>query len=1167
MASIASIACSACGEANPTSARFCGACGATLERRCGVCGNANPPSNRFCSACGSPLDAGTGQTRPLEERKVVSMLFADLAASTEMAARLDPEDLRAVLKPFYDAMAEEIARYGGTVEKFIGDAVVAAFGAPVAHEDDPVRAIRCALGMIERMHGLNASLAERAGGDLALRVGVNTGEVLAHSVEEGIVTGEAVNVAARLQTLAEPGRVLVTERTYRDARGVFVFEDLGETEVKGLERPMRVYEVRGELAGADARAARETPFVGRRSELDLLRLIFARTAEERRPNLVTIVGPPGIGKSRLSREAARVLEADGARVVRGRCLPYGDGLTYWPLAEILRADADILDSDPAEVALAKARGRLDPRFAGDEGMGVTSTLLSSIGVELASDPLAGAEPEAAHQLIARAWQRYVEALAADRPLVALIEDVHWADPNLLDVIEAVVGRATGPALVLCMTRPELLERRPAWSGGLSNALTISLSPLSADEGAALVQHLLDEAAPSEIVRPILQRAEGNPFFAGELLRMMIEDGTIARHDGVWTLVRELPTALPDTVQGVIASRIDLLEPDEKRAIQDAAVIGRTFWPGGLARLGTPQAERQVDALLAKGLVRENDGSSVEGEREMLFSHALIRDVAYASIPRDRRVQAHAIAGAWIEEGTTGRAEEFAEILAHHFTFAEDAERTATYALLAGHRRLRVFDADGAISWFDRAIAAATSSGPELRAKIALARGQAYEQLGRFDEAHADYARALDDARSVGADQLEARALAATAHVLWLLDRYDEGLELLPVALERARAVGLADVEARLLYTAGTSRFGRGEFEQALSLHEQALSVAESNGDLEGQALAHHGLCESYFFQGPFERGLSHGRRADEMLRSLGQRSMVAHNAYMVAWLLALMGEWAEGLEVVEASIATSREIGNRREEAFALYDRAELMLSAGRIAEALDDADAGTEIFRDLGLVRGEIIGLNVANDVLDETWAVEIVRERSQRATKQCSTLGGTFQRSLVLAHAGWLALADGDRRGAGDLFAQARGFDSAILDVAWSGRTEVVAWERAADADSLTSIGERLVDPRRGLGEFWRGWGTYALALSALLSGDAERALSLARDALAAAEASSERRLSWRAGRIAWRALADLGRPQEAAPFREVAAELVWAQAENTPDDLRGGFLARPDVRELLG
>ncbi len=1158
------LACPTCGALNQMGFAFCGSCGSSLERVCPTCGAANPPANRFCGSCGTALDEASESSPGIEERKVVSMLFADLTASTEMASRLDPEDLRAVLRPFFDAMTEEIDRYGGTVEKYIGDAIVAAFGAPVAHEDDPERAIRCALAMQGRLPDLNDALAEQAGVELSLRIGINTGEVIAHSIEEGIVTGEAVNIAARFQSLAAPGRVVIGERTHRDTRHAFTFSDLGELTVKGVDRPLRAYEVDGEAVQPEA-AGRETPFVGRDAEMDLVRLLYSRTVTETRPGLVTIVGPPGIGKSRLSREAARALEAEGARVVRGRCLPYGDGLTYWPLAEILKKDAGILDSDTSATALGKARARLDPRFPGDEGIGVTSILLSSIGVELDSDPLTGAQPQTAHQMIVRAWQRYVEALAADQPLVALIEDLHWADPRLLDLVEAIGARANGATLLLCMARPELYERRPGWGGGVANTTAIALSPLSAGDGAALIEHLLDGQAPAEIVGPILHRSEGNPFFAGELLRMMIEDGTIARRAHGWTLVRALASELPDTVQGVIASRIDLLEPDEKRAIQDASVMGRTFWPGGLARLGTRDAERRVDALISKGLVRANETSSVEGERELLFAHVLIRDVAYASIPKARRREAHATVGGWIEEGTSDRAEEFAEILAHHFSLAGDRARSARYALLAGQRLLRVFAADEAIAWFDRALEAADASDASMRAEVSFSRGSAKEQLGRYEEARADYEDAARHAPEADGSA-EARAFAAVTHVLLLLDRYDEGLERVPEALERARSAGLADVEARLLYTAGGLRFGRADFSAAISLHEQALSVGRDAGDVEGQAMAHHGLCETYFFQGPFESGLAHGLEADRLFRDLGQRQMIAHNAYMIAWLLGITGRPEEAMAQVEASIETSHEIGSAREEGFALFDRSELHLSAGRLDAASVDAERGTSIFVDLGLARGELVGHNVSNDAASESWSLGAMAEHAERASTISRDLSGTFQRSIALSYAAWAALVEGHRGETEELLDEARSLDGAFLDIGWAGRAEVLLWEWAGDPDALERIGTRLSGLVLPTNTFWGAWGPYARGLSALLRGRHEEALDHAATALRGASSVRERRLRWRSAGLAARALEALGRPDDARPHREDAAVIVREIAEGATGPLREGFLGRPDVAELL-
>jgi class 3 adenylate cyclase/tetratricopeptide (TPR) repeat protein len=1162
-------ACPRCGAPAPAGARFCGACGTGLASGCPACGAQNPPGNRFCGSCGSAIDptfAEVPAAETLEERKVVTSLFADLTASTELAARLDPEELREILAPFFHAMQEEVARFGGTVEKFIGDAVVAFFGVPAAHEDDPVRAVRAGLAMQRRLIDLNQELAERAGGDLRMRIGVNTGDVFAHGggSDEGLVTGEAVNIAARFQTLAEPGRVVVGERTWRDARHAFSFRSLGDVDVKGFDHALAAYEVEAETARLDeAGPANEAPFVGRVHEMDFLRLVLARTLRDRTPNLITVIGPPGIGKSRLARELAGQVSAEGVQVVRGRCLPYGEGLTYWPLAEILKDHAGILDSDPTATIGEKAARALGEGMPDQEARSTTAVLLSSIGIGLESDPLAGAEPDAAIRMIARAWQRYLETRSSRSPVVALIEDIHWADDALLDLIDAVLARARGSVLVLCMARPELYERRPGWGGGMTNASTVALSPLSAGEGAALLEHLLDGGAPAEVVGPILRRSEGNPFFAGELLRMMTEDGTLTRRDGRWTLARELPSGLPDTVQGVIASRIDLLLPGEKRTIQDAAVVGRIFWEGALERLGAPSLDAALEGLRDKGLIRERTDSRIEGERELIFHHVLTRDVAYASIPLSRRAQAHAVVGAWVESTTRGRDEEFAEILAYHADQAGDAPRTARYALLAGDRLQRVYAGDEAIRWYDRAMVAADDA--RVVARASLGRGAVREQRGLAQDALADYDRSFAEATAAGDDLLAARAIAARAHALWILDRYEEGQAILPEALARARAVGATNLEARLLYTAGTIRFGRADYEQALVLHEQGLEVAGAAGDKEGQALAHHGLCETYFFLGPWWKSLAHGEQADALLHGLAQRQMVAHNAYMLAWVMGFVGRWDEARAMVDGSIAQSQEIGNKRDEAFARFERSALYLSDGQTAAAIEEVEDAIGIFREIGGPRGELIGLNSQIDARAELPDLETIRNAAEQASALSEKMGSSFHRSPTLAALGWLALADGDRTAAVEHFAAAGEVSRAGLDQLWGSRTEVLAWEWVSDADGLANVAYRIANISSER-DVWTVWGVYAAALAALLRGEHEAAADLGRQAGIDAEEVHERRVAWRSAGVVARALTALGRDDAAAEAHAAAAAIVRPIADALPDPLRSRFVARADVAALL-
>jgi class 3 adenylate cyclase/tetratricopeptide (TPR) repeat protein len=1190
------VTCPACGSESPQGFRFCGSCGASLERTCPRCGATNPAGFRFCGACGSALDAGeVAATVPAavrssappavlatEERKVVTALFADLTASTELATRLDPEDLRSVLKPFFDAMAAEIERYGGTVEKFIGDAVVAFFGVPVAHEDDPVRAIRAALAMQRRLGELNLDLAAQAGGDLAMRIGVNTGEVFAHGggADEGLVTGESVNVASRFQAIADPGSIVVGERTRRDAGAAFSFGSLGDVRVKGVDRPLRAWVVEAEREAPSGPRV-SAPFVGRVHELELLRLLFDRAARERRANLATIVGAPGIGKSRLAHEAVAALEAHapGLRVLRGRCLPYGDGLTYWPLAEILKAEAGILDSDPPEEILRKARASLEPRFAGEDGIGVTAVLLSSIGVTVPSDPLAGADTAAAERMIVRAWQRAIERIADGRPLVALIEDIHWADPRLLDLLEAVTARVDGPVLMICIARPDLFERRPGWGGAVADATRISLSPLSAGEGTALIEHLLGGQAPAELVGPILHRSDGNPFFAAELLRMMTEDGTIARGDRGWTLVRELPSTLPDTVQAVIASRLDLLDPREKRVLQEASVVGRIFWQGGVERLTGGAVGPVLDALADKGLVLDRGRSSIEGERELIFNHVLTRDVAYASIPRARLAGAHATVAAWMDEGVRGREEEFAEILAFHYAHAGDRSREARAAMLAGRRHRRVFAADQAIAWYERGLDAlgddlVDASDAAVRAELRLSRGEALEQLGRFEEALEDYDAALAGARGElevtaapgfagDAGELEARALAAKAHVLWLLDRYEEGGAILPEALDLARRAGPPELEARLLYTAGTMAFGRGSFEEALGFQDDALAAATAVGDEEGRALALHGLCETRFLVGPVREGLRNGREADAILRTLGQRPMVHHNGYMIGWLEWFVGE-EKAISTVTAAVDGCREVGNIRDEIMALACRIEMRLARAEPG-AGDDARRAVDAASEIEAPRALMIALINAADVAAEPWAFDALRERAAEATAIHARLSSGFFAANIAALSGWIALLEGDAVAAADAFERAQAPGLAPLDRLWAARTEFLAWESAGDAARMLAVGAR---PMPSLDEIvWSPWLAVATAVGRAARSEWSEALDAAAEALEDAARAPERRVERRAARVAWLALRELDRPDEAERMRLRAVGAARAVADSMESELRTGFLARPDVADVLG
>jgi class 3 adenylate cyclase len=583
---------------------------------------------------------------PAEERKLATVLFADLVGSTEFAGGQDPERVRAILDRFYDAMAAEVERAGGTVEKFVGDAVMAAFGAPVAHEDDAERALHVALGMQRRM-------GELFGGRLALRIGVNTGDVVVGQPRQGssFVTGDAVNVCARLEQAAAAGEILVGERTVAAARGAFEFAEPSTVQAKGkpggvvcrkLVRALSLMRPRG-ISGL------QPVFVGRGGELADLQQVYDRVVATGQPQLVTVIGDAGVGKTRLVREFWRWLDRDPHRPLlrSGRCLSYGHGITYWPLGEVLKEHFGILESDPPDLVAERVAGR--------EGLGFTLGL---------------APPEEMHPLTARdrlqtSWVGFLQELTSERPAAVLVEDLHWAGDELCDLLQMLAERVAGPALLVVTARPELFDQRPSWPAG---GLLLRLGALPAAEAGQLAGALLGSDCPAPIRELVAERAEGNPFFVEELIATLASRGVLARANGGWSF-GELPPgfAVPDTVQAVLAARIDLLSRPGKAALQTAAVIGRVFWSGPVCEL-VEGADPEFGLLQERDFVLPRARSSIEGQREWLIRHALTREVAYASLLKAKRAPLHAGFARWLERNGKGQ-DEHAALLAHHYAAA------------------------------------------------------------------------------------------------------------------------------------------------------------------------------------------------------------------------------------------------------------------------------------------------------------------------------------------------------------------------------------------------------------------------------------------------------------------------------------------------------------------
>ena len=873
----------------------------------------------------------------------MTMLFADVTGSTGLGERLDPERLQEIMATYFGAMREEIEAEGGTVEKFMGDAVMAAFGVPIAHEDDPSRALRAALRMRRRLAEVNVDLRARFGVALEIRTGVNTGEVLAATSPrpgEPMVTGDAVNAAARLEQGAEPGQIVVAERTARAARG-FRFRELGDRALKGKEQAVPAVQLEDEVATAPQRGVPglRAPMVGRDTELDVLRSLYQRSAAESRPHLVTIYGDPGVGKSRLVAEFLgwSAGAATPPTVVQGRCLPYGEGVTYWPLAEILKTWSGVLDSDPPAVVLERIRGMgkdlLTQEVAADPDR-ATAALAYTVGVEDPLVPFDTLEPREVRLKTHAAWRSFFSALGGTSPVVALIEDIHWADPALLDLLEELAERVQGPVLFVCTARPELTERRHGWGGGQRNFSSVSLDPLTANEADRLVSLLLSiEDLPAAVHGHILERAEGNPFFLEEIIRKLIDEGRIERAGDRWRAASGIDdVVVPDTVQAVLAARIDLLGPKEKRALQSAAVVGRVFWPGPVLLLLNgegPELDDTLARLEDRDLVASRLGSSVSGQREFTFKHVLTRDVAYESLPRRDRARSHSAVAGWIESTAGERRGEFAELLAYHFEEAyhgaqDDATADAdsveslrkkafTSLMQASEDTRRRYAVAKAATMAERARALAT--GP-------LERAMALEQVGmvalndyRGDLAYASFREAADRrAEHVPQDRMSVArvcARAAEPPMRWpgsmaQLPPEEEVRRYLDLGLANA---GQADGEehTRLLlarafvpYAFGQRRvIGEAEYASATGDAERAAEMAFRLGRLDLASASLDAAGATLWPQGLYGAARPITQRRLEIAESIEDPWELGDIHAMVAWSSAMMGDYPKAVRHAE----------------------------------------------------------------------------------------------------------------------------------------------------------------------------------------------------------------------------------------------------------------------------
>jgi class 3 adenylate cyclase/tetratricopeptide (TPR) repeat protein/type II secretory pathway predicted ATPase ExeA len=890
--------CPSCGAENPPGAKFCIECGT------GLAGAPAPaPAQRGRAPTGAP-PAGSGapaapdHLRPSatlpEERRKATVLFADLSGYTAVSERMDPEDLKAMVDRALQRLGQEVVRFGGTVDKYIGDNVMAVFGAPVAHEDDPERAVRAGLAMQAAMGEINERIVGTAGTEgteFALRVGINSGEVLAGRMGDGYtVIGDPVNVAARLQSAARPGSVTVGEVTHRLTRNAIEYTELEPLRLKGKSEPVPAWEaVRVSVSGTATAARASTPLIGRTDESQMLASLFDRVVREERPHLVTVIGQAGVGKTRLLRElATHVSERDDSALMRvGHCPAYGSGLAYWALGEVVRDQFQIVDTDDSEIAWSKLSSGFEKLFA--EGGAVTdepperiaATIARPLGVEVPEDVAAehlpeGEDPQQTRARLFSAVRSLVEAASRIHPLVLAIEDIHWADEGMLDLLEYLARWLRGPALIVCLARDEILDRRPTWGSGRRNATTIALDPLQPELARELVAALLpegDEGPSDELVEQVAVRSGGNPLFAEEMINRIMEGGS---------------EALPDTVHAVLAARLDALAPAERQLIQHASVVGNTFWEGSVA--GVAEAEGEpVDSILGsladKDLIVPTAGSRLAGEREFAFKHVLIRDVAYSTLPKSVRARKHAEIGLFIEERAADRSEGVVAMVADHFgraaAIGADAgiegeelhrinDRAHAALEAAGDAAAALYSNQEAMTHYEAALGLDGHDGecehPDARARIAEKLGDIALRLGRVDRAVElweqclDYHRGQEDLARVG--DLHRKIGAG----LWnkgdregSIGHYQRGIDLLkdgPPCLELVRLYE----EAASLY------MHTGDNMLAIYASEKALRLAER---LEESAAASraHGIFGRVFGRiGDSERARENLERSVELAR-------------------------------------------------------------------------------------------------------------------------------------------------------------------------------------------------------------------------------------------------------------------------------------------------------------
>jgi class 3 adenylate cyclase/tetratricopeptide (TPR) repeat protein len=878
------------------------------------------------------------------ERKLATVLFVDLVDSSALVAASDPEIVRRRVNEYFDRVSHCIETHGGTVEKFAGDAVMAAFGIPQSHEDDAERAVRAALGIIESMREL----------DLEARIGVESGEVVTDDGDSTFATGEAVNLAARLQQNAEPGQILVGPAAHRLSLGSIQVEEIGPVDVRGRAEPVWAWAAVSADGRAPARVA-VTPLIGRDHELELLQNTFARAVRDRRAHLFTVYGEPGVGKTRLTNEFLASLE--GTTILSGRCLPYGESITYWPLAEMVKGAADIADDDPLDVAIEKLR-QCCPADAVADLLGLATGVLEAV------------HGERSQQEISWAAREWAQLMAQTQPLILVFEDIHWAEEPLLELIEHMTDWVRdGSLLILCLSRPELLDIRSDWGGGRVRATSIELEPLGEADSEQLIDALSETGDVSpETRRALLDKTGGNPLFLEEVMLTVAECGE-----------EQAAAGIPDTLQALIAARIDRLDSVSKAMLQRASVIGRSFWAGALEHLSSGESvEEALEDLQLRDLVVQQSRSSLSNETAYRFKHVLIRDVAYASLTKSARANQHARFAQWLSERA---GDELLEIRAHHLDHAaslladldgappaELAQEAAATLQEAGRRSLAREANQAARNSLLRAVELEPTLERRYLAAKAAWRLDDLPAVAREMEAVREEAvrtgdRVLEGKALTGiadvvlmreADPLRSRELAEQAlsalddsdpagrfdalRVAWnsayWVGHLSDAEHYLTEQLALACAAGRKDLESIAVLTRADTFWARLELDEARAQLQEAQQLAEESGTINSRGRVLLSWAKIYLLEGHLEQAEEAAQESVQLFSEAGAVWAVARALNIAAWVSWGSGNIEKAEKQFRESIRLLKPIGDRATLCESQRGLAELLLERGRTEEA-----------------------------------------------------------------------------------------------------------------------------------------------------------------------------------------------------------------------------------------